>query len=134
MTHISSETIGKASKTGLAKHTTMNRRQALAGSLALAAASTSLPAALSGDTNSNPDGIDYLVPGNDDAMRSISLFTRAVSDACLEGSKLATGLKPNPENEGPKILKKGEKEPLESDDEIKREVSESKGTEKNKEE
>ena len=86
------------------------------------------------DTNSNPDGIDYLVPGNDDAMRSISLFTRAVSDACLEGSKLATGLKPNPENEGPKILKKGEKEPLESDDEIKREVSESKGTEKNKEE
>ena len=62
------------------------------------------------DSNSNPEGIDYLVPGNDDAIRSISLFTRAVSDACLEGSKLATGLKPSPDSSGPKIIKKEEKQ------------------------
>ncbi len=62
------------------------------------------------DSNSSPEGIDYLVPGNDDAIRSISLFTRAVSDACLEGSKLATGLKPSADSSGPKIIKKEEKQ------------------------
>jgi ribosomal protein S2 len=51
-----------------------------------------------------------LVPGNDDAIRSISLFTRAVSDACIEGSKLATGLKPSSDASGPKIIKKEEKQ------------------------
>ena len=60
--------------------------------------------------NSSPVGIDYLVPGNDDAIRSISLFTRAVSDACIEGSKLATGLKPSSDESGPKIIKKEEKQ------------------------
>jgi len=62
------------------------------------------------DSNSSPEGIDYLVPGNDDAIRSISLFTRAVSDACIEGSKLATGLKPSSDESGPKIIKKEEKQ------------------------
>ena len=62
------------------------------------------------DSNSSPVGIDYLVPGNDDAIRSISLFTRAVSDACIEGSKLATGLKPSSDESGPKIIKKEEKQ------------------------
>ena len=62
------------------------------------------------DSNSSPIGIDYLVPGNDDAIRSISLFTRAVSDACIEGSKLATGLKPSLDKSGPKIIKKEEKQ------------------------
>ena len=70
------------------------------------------------DTNSNPDGIDYLVPGNDDSIRSISLFTRAVSDACLEGSKLATGLKTNLDDEGPMIIKK-EKESMGLEEEKK---------------
>ena len=37
------------------------------------------------DTNSNPDGIDYVVPGNDDAIRSIRLFIEAFADAVLEG-------------------------------------------------
>ena len=62
------------------------------------------------DSNSSPVGIDYLVPGNDDAIRSISLFTRAVSDACIEGSKLATGLKSSSDESGPKIIKKEEKQ------------------------
>jgi len=60
------------------------------------------------DTNSNPEGIDYVIPGNDDSIRSISLFSRAVSDACLEGSKSATGLKQESEQSGPAIIRKVE--------------------------
>lgn len=37
------------------------------------------------DTNCDPDGIDYLMPGNDDAIKSIRLFTSLVASACLEG-------------------------------------------------
>ncbi len=37
------------------------------------------------DTNSNPDGVDYVIPGNDDAIRAIKLYVVAVADACLEG-------------------------------------------------
>lgn len=41
------------------------------------------------DTNSNPDGIDYVIPGNDDAIRAIKLYVTAMADACLEGAKEA---------------------------------------------
>jgi small subunit ribosomal protein S2 len=37
------------------------------------------------DTNSNPDGIDYIIPGNDDAIRAIKLYVKAVADACIAG-------------------------------------------------
>jgi len=37
------------------------------------------------DTNCDPEGIDYVIPGNDDAIRSIRLFTSKVADACIEG-------------------------------------------------
>ena len=37
------------------------------------------------DTNSNPDGVDYVIPGNDDAIRAIKLYTTAIADAILEG-------------------------------------------------
>jgi len=37
------------------------------------------------DTNCDPDTIDYPIPGNDDAIRSIRLITSAVADACLHG-------------------------------------------------
>ncbi len=37
------------------------------------------------DTNSNPDGIDYVIPGNDDAIRAIKLFCSAIADSILEG-------------------------------------------------
>jgi small subunit ribosomal protein S2 len=39
------------------------------------------------DTNTNPEGIDYLVPGNDDAIRSISLIVSAFADAVERGRK-----------------------------------------------
>ena len=43
------------------------------------------------DTNSNPDGIDYVIPGNDDAIRSIRLFVSAVADAVIAGRAEAQG-------------------------------------------
>ncbi|EYF01633.1 30S ribosomal protein S2 [Chondromyces apiculatus] len=39
------------------------------------------------DTNCNPDLIDYIIPGNDDALRSIRLITARAADACIEGSQ-----------------------------------------------
>jgi small subunit ribosomal protein S2 len=38
------------------------------------------------DTNCDPEGIDYVIPGNDDAIRSIKLFTGKIADACIEGA------------------------------------------------
>lgn len=37
------------------------------------------------DTNSKPDGIDYVIPGNDDAIRAIKLYASAAADAILDG-------------------------------------------------
>lgn len=37
------------------------------------------------DTNNSPDGIDYVVPGNDDSSRAIRLYARGIADAVLEG-------------------------------------------------
>jgi small subunit ribosomal protein S2 len=40
------------------------------------------------DTNCDPDDIDYVIPGNDDAIRSIRLFASRIADACIEGKQL----------------------------------------------
>ena len=37
------------------------------------------------DTNCSPDGVDYIIPGNDDAMRAIELYTALVADAVIDG-------------------------------------------------
>ncbi len=39
------------------------------------------------DTNCDPDEIDYIIPGNDDAIRAIKLFSSRIADAVLEGKK-----------------------------------------------
>jgi len=39
------------------------------------------------DTNSDPEGVDHVIPGNDDAIRAIQLYAAAVADACIEGQK-----------------------------------------------
>ena len=39
------------------------------------------------DTNSNPAGVDYVIPGNDDAIRAIQLYAGAMADAILEGKE-----------------------------------------------
>ena len=43
------------------------------------------------DTNSDPDGVDYVIPGNDDAIRAIKLYVSAVADACVAGKVEAGG-------------------------------------------
>jgi small subunit ribosomal protein S2 len=40
------------------------------------------------DTNCDPDEIDYIIPGNDDAIRAIRLFAARVADACIEGKSM----------------------------------------------
>lgn len=49
------------------------------------AARLSLPIIAITDTNCDPDPINYVIPGNDDAIRSIRLITAAISDACIYG-------------------------------------------------
>jgi small subunit ribosomal protein S2 len=42
------------------------------------------------DTNCDPDEVDWVIPGNDDALRAIRLFTNKIADAVIEGRALAT--------------------------------------------
>ena len=45
------------------------------------------------DTNHNPEGVDYVIPGNDDSSRAIRLYARGVADAVLEGrSQVVQGI------------------------------------------
>ncbi|MHB8424817.1 MAG: 30S ribosomal protein S2, partial [Gammaproteobacteria bacterium] len=39
------------------------------------------------DTNNSPDGIDYVIPGNDDAIRAVQLYTQGIADAVLAGKE-----------------------------------------------
>ena len=42
------------------------------------------------DTNCDPSEVDYVIPGNDDALRAIRLFASKISDSIVEGSQMAT--------------------------------------------
>jgi small subunit ribosomal protein S2 len=42
------------------------------------------------DTNHSPEGIDYVIPGNDDSAKAVALYARAVADAVMEGKANAT--------------------------------------------
>jgi small subunit ribosomal protein S2 len=42
------------------------------------------------DTNHSPDGVDYVIPGNDDSAKAVALYAKAVADAVLEGKANAT--------------------------------------------
>jgi len=46
------------------------------------------------DTNSNPDPVDYVIPGNDDAIRAADLIASALADAIVEGKEIASKKKP----------------------------------------
>ena len=70
------------------------------------------------DTNSDPDGIDFPIPANDDAMRSIKLFANRIADVYLEGQEMK---KTNQETEKAETKSK-EKTPPVSDDKDKSEV------------
>ena len=60
-----------------------------------------IPVICLADTNANPDGINHIIPGNDDAIRSIKIITSKLADAVLEGKQL----RENKANEAKKIEK-----------------------------
>jgi len=45
------------------------------------------------DTNNSPEGVNYIIPGNDDAIRAIQLYLEGVADAILDGRAVATGMR-----------------------------------------
>jgi len=59
------------------------------------------------DTNCNPDRINYVIPGNDDAIRAIRLFSSKIADAVLEGKQQAATV---PAEEAVKVQESDEKE------------------------
>lgn len=73
------------------------------------------------DTNSDPDVLDFLIPGNDDAIRAIKLITSIISDAILEGREgLDTGASEKPKET---TEEKPEEEEKSEDTEEKKEVA-----------
>lgn len=65
------------------------------------------------DTNCDPDEVDYPIPGNDDAIRSVSLLTRVVADAVAEGLMIRSGGAPGSEKDAGEPLAEWERELLE---------------------
>jgi small subunit ribosomal protein S2 len=61
------------------------------------------------DTNCDPDEVDYAIPGNDDAIRSVTLLTRVVADAVAEGLMARAGVKAGDEPTGAEL---GSEEPM----------------------
>lgn len=47
-----------------------------------------IPVVAVADTNANPDRVAHVIPGNDDAIRSIKLFCTKIADACIEGTRI----------------------------------------------
>jgi len=70
------------------------------------------------DTNCDPDLVDYPIPGNDDAIRSVNLFCKTIADAIIEGKEMAES--------------EGEENPV-TEEEIKEEIAEVKEEAKNEE-
>ncbi|MEY3138450.1 MAG: hypothetical protein RL580_2182, partial [Pseudomonadota bacterium] len=63
------------------------------------------------DTNCSPDGVDYLVPGNDDAMRAIALYAGGIADAVIEGRAAAPALSVSGEDEFVELDENGNPRP-----------------------
>jgi small subunit ribosomal protein S2 len=63
------------------------------------------------DTNCSPDGVDYLVPGNDDAMRAIALYAGGIADAVIEGRATAPALSVSGEDEFVELDENGNPKP-----------------------
>jgi small subunit ribosomal protein S2 len=63
-----------------------------------------IPVVGTGDTNVDPDELDFIIPANDDAIRAIRLLCQLVSDACIEGARLRAAhaaAEPEPVEAGP---------------------------------
>jgi len=61
------------------------------------------------DTNCDPDDVDYPIPGNDDAIRSVTLLTRVIADAVAEGLLARSGVRTGEEPAGAEL---GADEPM----------------------
>ena len=73
------------------------------------------------DTNSDPDGIDTIIPANDDAIRSIRLITKVIADACARGIESAKGYAPK--SDAPVIQKVKKDDPEVTVEDNQEEVS-----------
>ena len=73
------------------------------------------------DTNSDPDGIDTIIPANDDAIRSIRLITKVIADACARGIESAKGYAPK--SDAPVIQKVKKDDPEVTAEDNQEEVS-----------
>lgn len=67
------------------------------------------------DTNCDPDLIDYIIPANDDAVRTVELVTKILADAVIEGGKKAQELKAQASAEKERVKKEREEEAAEGD-------------------
>ena len=76
------------------------------------------------DTNSDPDGIDMVIPGNDDAIRSIRLITKIIADSCARGLESSKGYMPKTDSETPVIQTIKKEEPVEAEVDKSEEVTE----------
>mgnify|MGYP003297177071 CR=1 FL=1 len=64
------------------------------------------------DTNSDPDGIDMVIPGNDDAIRSIRLITKVIAESCARGLESSKGFMPKSDKDSPIIQTIKKEEPI----------------------
>jgi small subunit ribosomal protein S2 len=73
------------------------------------------------DTNCSPEGIDYVIPGNDDALRAVRLFASRIADAVMEGQQMLTeggasadepGTEARPEAEAPAPASESDNAPV----------------------
>ena len=61
------------------------------------------------DSNSNPDGIDFPIPGNDDARRAIDLYCNLIKETIVEAKKEASPIEIKKSTEKKDVIKKKEK-------------------------
>ena len=81
------------------------------------------------DTNSDPDGIDVIIPANDDAIRSIRLITKVIADACARGIESSKGFSPKSDSPVIQTVKKDDNIDIEKKLNVE-EVSENKDSKK----
>ena len=72
------------------------------------------------DTNSDPDGIDVIIPGNDDAIRSIRLVTKVIADACSRGIESSKGFAPKSDSPVIQTVKKDKQIKVEDEENIEK--------------
>ena len=74
------------------------------------------------DTNSDPVWIDVIIPGNDDAIRSIRLITKVIADACSRGIESSKGFAPKSDSPVIQTVKKEKEKEKELEEDSKEEV------------